>query len=153
MKNPIKLTLIVCSLILATSCGESSKVKPVIDLQYEEKQDLIAMSNQFNMLLQQKTALNFAKTAMLQQDKASFMLDYIMPMLKGQQQLELAEEIIDNLFRNQPNNALRTKTEDDFFKPSPAVARLAENLTDNLKKTYRLIQTRENNLPRKWFLI
>jgi hypothetical protein len=108
MKNPIKLVLIVFGILLATSCGENSRVKPTIDLTYEEKQDLVAMSDQFNVHLQQKATFNFAKTAMQQQDKASFMLDYMMPILKGdQQQLEVAKKIIGNLFSNQPNNALR----------------------------------------------
>ncbi|UXE66459.1 MAG: hypothetical protein KA713_18725 [Chryseotalea sp. WA131a] len=133
MKNPIKLVLIVFGILLATSCGENSRVKPTIDLTYEEKQDLVAMSDQFNVHLQQKATFNFAKTAMQQQDKASFMLDYMMPILKGdQQQLEVAKKIIGNLFSNQPNNALRTEIEDDFFKPSPAVAQLTENLTADL---------------------
>ncbi len=120
-------------ILLATSCSENSRVNPTIDLTYEEKQALVAMSSQFNTLLQQKAAFNFAKTAMQQQDKASFMLDSMMPILKGdQQQLEVAKKIIGNLSPNQPNNALRTEIENDFFKPSPAVAQLTENLTADL---------------------
>lgn len=83
MKNSIKPILILLSVMLAMSCSENSPQKTVISLQPEEKQAVLAMSDQFNTLLRQKTTLDFIKTGMQQKDKASFMLDYLSPTLKG----------------------------------------------------------------------
>ena len=119
--------------MLAMSCSENSPQKTVISLQPEEKQAVLAMSDQFNTLLRQKTTLDFIKTGMQQKDKASFMLDYLSPTLKGDE-LDLAAKIIGKLFQNQPNHAVRAEGEEvNSFTLSPTVAKLTEKLTVDLK--------------------
>jgi hypothetical protein len=133
MKNSIKPILILLSVMLAMSCSENSPQKTVISLQPEEKQAVLAMSDQFNTLLRQKTTLDFIKTGMQQKDKASFMLDYLSPTLKGDE-LDLAAKIIGKLFQNQPNHAVRAEGEEvNSFTLSPTVAKLTEKLTVDLK--------------------
>jgi len=133
MKNSIKPILILLSVMLAMSCSENSPQKTVISLQPEEKQAVLAMSDQFNTLLRQKTTLDFLKIGMQQKDKASFMLDYLSPTLKGDE-LDLAAKIIGKLFQNQPNHAVRAEGEEvNSFTLSPTVAKLTEKLTVDLK--------------------
>lgn len=134
MKNYIKLFLVVVGLVFTASCCDNNHEKTIVKLLPEEKQGVISMSDQFNTLLQQKVTFNFVTTAMKQHDKTTFMLDYLSPTLKSNQQQEVAKKIIDNLFRNKPNVAFRDQTEEgNPFAPSPAVAQLAENLTVELQ--------------------
>jgi hypothetical protein len=132
MKNFIKPILIASGILLFTSCGESPSVKKLVDLQPEEKQAVLTMSGQFNTLLRQKTTLGFIKTAMLQTDKASFMIDYLSPSFNSEQN-KMAKVIIGHLFKDKANVDLRAKTDDDFFTLSPTVEHLTKQLTGNMK--------------------
>jgi hypothetical protein len=132
MKKIIKPILIASGIMLFTSCGESPSVKKLVDLRPEEKQAVIAISVKFNTLLRQKATLNFLKTAMLQSDKASFMMDYLSPSFNSEQK-EMALKIVSHLFPK-PSQDLKSRTaEDNFFNVSPPVAQLTKKLTDELK--------------------
>jgi hypothetical protein len=132
MKNFIKPILIASGILFFTSCGESPSVKKSVDLQPEEKQAVLTMSGQFNTLLRQKATLAFIKTAMLQTDKASFMMDYLSPSFNNEQN-KIAKDIIGHLFNNKRSESLREKTDDDFFSLSPTVSELTKKLTNDMK--------------------
>jgi hypothetical protein len=133
MKNLIKPILIVAGILLTVGCSETTSVKKLVDLQIEEKQAVIAMSDRFNTLLRQKTTLNFIKTCMKQSDKTSFMMDYLSPSFNSEQK-EMAMKVIGHLFADKPHQDLRAQTgEDDFFAVSPTVTRLTKKLTSDIK--------------------
>ncbi|MCX8491410.1 MAG: hypothetical protein ORN54_10110 [Cyclobacteriaceae bacterium] len=138
MKNFIKPILIASGILLFTSCGESPSVKKSVDLQPEEKQTVLAMSGEFNTLLQQKATIDFVKSFMQQSDKASFMFNYLSANFNTNQK-QVATTIIEHLFE-QNNASLRLK-ESDFFTLSPAVAEMSKKLSDGLKN--KMIETKD----------
>lgn len=143
MKNTIKPVVIAFSFLLATSCGENTSIKKLTDLKNDEKQTVLAISTQFNTLLRQKAILNFIKTAMQQNDKASYMKDYLLPNFKGEE-IALATEVIDRLFSSNPKDVRSRTSENDFFNLSPTVAQLAKELTTDIKNA--IVKARDEAL-------
>lgn len=124
--------LIVSGVLLVAGCSENTSVKKLVDLQVEEKQNIIAISGQFNTLLRQKATINFIKTCMQQSDKATFMMDYLSQNFNNEQK-GIAKDIIGHFF-NTTNKDLRAKTaEDGYFTLSPTVNQLTKKLTRDMK--------------------
>lgn len=130
MKKIIRLSLILFSILVVTSCGENVTKKDNLKLTDEEMQGLVSSSNQFNAMLRQSTTINFVKTCMQQSDKASYMFQYLAPSLKSDQK-ELANKLIGLLFSN--TEAARSNGESNSFVISDAVTGLTRNLTNKLK--------------------
>jgi hypothetical protein len=132
MKTSIKTILTAFGILLFTSCEENLTLKEQVYLQPEEKQVVLAMSGQFNTLLQQRATLNFIKTGMQQADKATFMMNYLSPSFNNEQR-EMAKDIVGHLFDTNTSQAFRKRTEENYFTLSPTVGSLTKELTTNME--------------------
>ncbi|MBY0436189.1 MAG: hypothetical protein K2U26_19010 [Cyclobacteriaceae bacterium] len=126
-----KLTLVPNS-FLSSSCEEGTSVKKLVSLQPEEKQVVIAMSNQLNTLIRKKATLDFIRAKLGQVDKGSFM-DYLSPVF-NEEQKKIAGVIVTNLFDQKSSKDFRSKTEDaGFFSLSTSAKEFTMKLTDDIK--------------------